>query len=172
MIHQDISPELLVFKDDGEFPNSRLPLLIFKEVFAAGPVTPGHIEKVFHQNNWVNSWRNGLYTFHHYHSTAHEVLGVFSGWVKALLGGPDGDILTAKSGDVIVVPAGVAHRNVEQSPDFKVVGAYPKGQFPDMQYGKLGERPGVDENIRQVDLPMSDPVYGKTGPLIKAWHTE
>jgi uncharacterized protein YjlB len=84
----------------------------------------------------------------------------------------DGKIVTVKAGDVIVIPAGVAHKNIDQSPDFKVVGAYPTGQTPDMKYGKLGERPMTDGNIRKVPLPTNDPVFGKTRQLIQHWSGE
>ena len=78
-------------------------------------------------------------------------------------------MVTAHSGDVIIIPAGVAHKNIDQSPDFKVVGAYPKGQTWDMNYGKSDERPLADERIKKVPLPMHDPVFGKTGPLMRLW---
>ena len=156
--------------DDGTYPNNDLPLVLLKQAIqSTGPISSSTIENVFHENNWVNSWRNGLYSFHHYHSTAHEVLGIYSGWVKAQLGGPGGKIVTVEVGDVVIIPAGVAHKNIDQSPDFKVVGAYPTGQIPDMKYGKPGERPGADQNIQNVDLPEYDPVYGKTGPLMELW---
>ena len=162
-----------IVQDDGTFPNSPLPLLFYQQSFAASPtVDPTEIKKVFHSNNWMNSWRNGLYPFHHYHSTAHETLGIYSGWVEAQLGGPNGETVKAMAGDVIIVPAGVAHKNVDQSPDFKVVGAYPKGQIPDMKYGKSGERPIPDENIKIVAVPECDPVYGKDGVLMKHWSIE
>jgi uncharacterized protein YjlB len=164
------SIESLIFQDDGTFPNNPLPLVVLKHAFTSKlDVDPTVIEKAFYKNNWVNSWRNGLYSLHHYHSTAHEALGIYSGWVKAQFGGPDGEILTAKAGNVIIIPAGVAHKNIDQSPDFKVVGAYPAGQIPDMKYGKPGERPMTDENITNVGLPENDPVSGVKGPLIDSW---
>ena len=159
-----------VFQDDGTYPNNVLPLVLLKEAIqSTGDIEPSTVEKIFHENNWVNSWRNGLYPFHHYHSTAHEALGIYSGWVKAQLGGPGGKIVTVKVGDVVIIPAGVAHKNIDQSADFKVVGAYPVGQIPDMKYGKSGERPSVDQVIQKVGLPEFDPVYGNTGPLMKLW---
>ncbi len=159
-----------VFHDDGTYPNNILPLVLLKQaVHPSDEIDPSTIEKVFHENNWVNSWRNGLYPYHHYHSTAHEALGIYSGWVKAQLGGPDGKIVTVEAGDVVIIPAGVAHKNIDQSQDFKVVGAYPVGQIPDMKDGKPGERPKADQNIQNVSLPEYDPVYGKTGPLMELW---
>nr|WP_320013529.1 hypothetical protein [uncultured Desulfobacter sp.] len=159
-----------VFKDDGTYPNNILPLVFLKQAIqSTGPISPFTIENVFHENKWVNCWRNGLFAFHHYHSTAHEALGIYCGWVTAQLGGPDGKIVTIEAGDVVVIPAGVAHKNIDQSPDFRVVGAYPTGQVPDMKYGKPGERPTADQNIQSIDLPEYDPVYGKTGPLMELW---
>jgi uncharacterized protein YjlB len=89
--------------------------------------------------------------------------------VKAQLGGPGGEVISARAGDVIIIPAGVSHKNLDQSPDFSVVGAYPRGQVWDMMYGKPGERPRADEAIRRVPLPAADPVFGKNGPLTQQW---
>ena len=164
--------ESFIFGDDGVFPNNaNLALIRLNQVFDAKPeVHPATIEKTFRTNGWENSWRNGLYTFHHYHSTAHEALGIYRGRVKAQFGGPEGKVITARAGDVIIVPAGVSHKNVDQSPDFRVVGAYPRGQMWDMNYGKTAERPGADENIKNVPLPATDPVFGKAGLLMRLWN--
>lgn len=160
-----------VFEDDGIYPNNaRLPLIVLQQVFkTASDINPETIETVFDKNGWDSAWRNGLYAFHHYHSSAHEALGIYTGWVKAQLGGPGGETLTARAGDVIIIPAGVSHKNLDQSPDFSVVGAYPRGQSWDMLYGKPGERPRADEAIRKVPLPNADPVFGQNGPLMKQW---
>src|SRR5262245_63617582 len=115
---------------------------------------------MFEANGWFSSWRNGLFSVHHYHSTAHEVLGVYQGRVTARLGGERGAPITLVAGDVVVIPAGVAHKNDGASADFRVVGAYPAGTSPDMQYGKPGERPGTDRAIARIGLPAGDPVGG------------
>ena len=167
----DLQYQSFVFEDDGTYPNNtRLPLIVLLRVFEAAPaVNPETIETVFGENGWDSAWRNGLFAFHHYHSSAHEALGIYSGWVRAQLGGPGGKTLTARAGDVIIIPAGVSHKNLDQSPDFSVVGAYPRGQVWDMLYGKPGERPRADEAIRKVPLPTADPVFGKKGPLMYQW---
>jgi uncharacterized protein YjlB len=165
-------PEIIsrLFKDDGRFPNNgNLPLVIFKSVLGADTVSPEQFEKTFTENGWPAAWRNGLFDAHHYHSSAHEVLGVYSGWVQGCFGGPEGEIFEAQAGDVIIIPAGVSHCNKGQSPDFKVVGGYPAGQSWDMKYGAPDDRPGADHNIRSVTTPDSDPFFGSDGPLINLW---
>src|SRR5438093_5666036 len=70
-------------QDDGTFPNSRLPLLIYREAVLMPEHDPAAVfEQLFAANGWVGFWRNGIYSYHHYHSTAHEVLGVYSGSAK------------------------------------------------------------------------------------------
>jgi uncharacterized protein YjlB len=157
-------------KDDGTFPNSKLPLLFYRDAVLMPEHDPAAVfEQLFAANGWHGSWRNGIYSYHHYHSTAHEVLGVFRGSAKVQLGGERGVVHEINAGDVIVIPAGVAHMNLGASSDFGVVGAYPSGQDWDMNYGKAGERPRADRNIERVALPQSDPVYGKSGPLMDKW---
>jgi uncharacterized protein YjlB len=156
-------PEAHVFADDGVFPNSRLPVLIYRGVLATPEAAA--FERMFDANGWSPAWRNGLFSVHHYHSTAHEVLGIYGGRVTARLGGPKGKSVTLVAGDVVVIPAGVAHKNDGASADFHVVGAYPAGTAPDMQYGKPGERPGSDRDIARVGLPAADPVRGAAGVL-------
>lgn len=175
MVDKDVNDQAEVFShligEKDPFPNNdHLPLLVCKRAFSfQGKLNPGVIEKAFAKNGWEGSWRNGLYPFHHYHSTAHEVLGVYSGSVRVQFGGEEGLMIVAEAGDVLVLPAGLAHKNIWSSHDFRVVGAYPKGTSWDMNYGKEGERPGADENIARVPLPENDPVYGADAKLLKHW---
>lgn len=163
------NPSALLLPDDGTFPNSRFPALVYARVLGEQTRLADRFEELFAKHGWTGSWRNGLYQFHHYHSTAHEVLGVSSGSVRVRLGGRKGHLVTLNAGDVAIVPAGVAHKNEGQSSDFRVVGAYPRGTSPDMQYGKDGERPRTDGNIASVPMPMADPVSGREGALRRLW---
>ena len=158
------------FEDDGVFPNGRYPALIYRGALDGADLARG-FETLFARNGWTNAWRDGLFTFHHYHSTAHEVLGIYSGSVRIALGGPGrgGRLVELRAGDVVVVPAGLAHKNDRQSRDFATVGAYPRGTSYDMNYGKPGERPGADRNIERVPLPTIDPVEGARGSLPNLW---
>ncbi|WP_276503332.1 cupin [Terrimonas pollutisoli] len=163
------SPETFYFKDDGEIPNSRYPMLLYRDAFSQrGDDGATWLEQKFLSNNWSNSWRNGIFSFHHYHSITHEVLGIYRGSAIVHMGGEKGKKLTIKAGDVIVIPAGVGHKNLE-SDNLGVVGAYPNGIMWDMNYGKPAERPKADENIAAVPIPLQDPLFGSKDGLIKIW---
>jgi len=156
----------IVLADDGTFPNNRQPLLFYT---GAEPADPAAIESLFDRNGWPGAWRNGVYPYHHYHSTAHEALGVYGGSAAIQFGGPGGATREVRAGDVVVIPAGVAHRCLEASPDFRVVGAYPRGQRWDMCYGRPGERPEADRRIAALSDPEADPVQGAGGALGRLW---
>ncbi len=110
-----------------------------------------------------------MFTFHHYHSTAHEVLGVARGSARVMFGGPSGEAFDVEAGDVVVIPAGVGHCRLSSSGDFLVVGAYPPGQSWDLLRGDPGERPQADQNIARVPMPRTDPVEGEGGALVRLW---
>ncbi len=156
-------------RDDGVFPNSSLAVLHYVGVLQLPPHNPGIAEVVFAHRGWTNSWRNGIYNYHHYHSTSHEVIGIYAGMCGVLLGGDSGVQLRLAVGDVLIIPAGVAHKCISGSEDFKCVGAYPDGRDFDINTGKQGERPGTDKRIAALPLPEQDPVYGKEGLLLQLW---
>lgn len=154
------------FKDDGSIPNNRLPLVYFSQCM---PDDASEIRQTLNSNNWGGIWVNGIYDYHHYHSTAHEFIGVLQGSATLQLGGENGATVDVKKGDVIIIPAGVGHRLVQADAKFKVIAAYPDGQKWDLRKGDPDDRPEVLENIRNVPLPTSDPLHGETGPLLQFW---
>ena len=165
-----IAPREYYFKDDGSIPNNKYPLLIYNSVFSqTGESAAKMLEDKFAALSWTNSWRWGVYPFHHYHSNTHEVLGVFIGNALLHMGGEQGEKIEVKAGDVIVIPAGVGHKCISHSENFTVVGAYPNGLSPDLNRGEKGERPKTDQNIAAVPLPKTDPVTGKNGGLLDRW---
>jgi uncharacterized protein YjlB len=165
-----IEPATFLFEDDGSIPsNPKLPLLFYTGAFDADAVSPELIEDTFHANEWDNGWRASVFPFPHYHAEAHEALGCFIGSATLRLGGTKGIEQNVQPGDVVVIPAGVGHENLESTSDFTMVGAYPPGQSPDLQRGEPSERPWALESMAKVPLPIADPIYGKDGPLMKVW---
>ena len=97
------------FDDDGVVPNNpRLPLVVYRGVLESGSGAAAACETLFASNGWSGGWRGGVYPYHHYHSTAHEALGMVAGSAKVRLGGDSGTVIDLYAGDVVVIPAGVA----------------------------------------------------------------
>ena len=150
--------------------NARLPVVVYRRALAPGAHDLARaFNERFEANGWPVQWLDGVFDYHHFHSTAHEVLGVFAGTASVRLGGEHGITRKINAGDVVILPAGVAHKNLGASSDFGVVGAYPAGQEWDMNYGQADELPIAKQNIARVALPSGDPVYGPGGPLLERW---
>lgn len=160
-----------IIPENGVWPNNeKLPLIVYKGVLDISD-NGRTVVKTMSANGWGNIWRGGLYDYHHYHSQAHEALGVYSGSATVQFGGEGGIKLEVTAGDMVIIPAGVAHRLIT-SDNFAVAGAYPPGQYPDMKYGDLNERPKADHDISRVAAPKTDPAFGTGGSLLKLWHVE
>ncbi len=160
--------ETHTFDDDGSIPNSRLPVLVYHGALDADAGAAAY-EKRFADHGWLGTWRDGIFPFHHFHSTAHEVLGIATGSAEVMLGGPRGRRFTLQAGDVAVLPAGTGHCNAGSSDELLVVGAYPNGMDWDVRRGDPAEHDAVVANIERVPLPDQDPVRGENGPLVELW---
>ena len=160
-----IQVEPIQLVDDGRFLNSPHPALVYRGVLPTSrPQLAAEFEALFARNGWPPAWRAGLFEVHHYHASAHEVLGIFAGWVHARLGGEGGERVTLRAGDAVLIPAGVAHRNEGQSSDFRAVGAYPRGMQVDMRYGSAEERRVDERRLAALPPPATDPVFGREPP--------
>jgi uncharacterized protein YjlB len=120
-------------------------------------------------NGWLSDWRDGIFSFHHFHSITHEALGVVDGTATVMLGGPSGESFEIEQGDVLVLPAGTGHCNQGSSSDLLVIGAYPNGMPWDLRRGDPAEHDEVIASIRAVPPPDADPVEGERGPLTELW---
>jgi len=163
--------ETHMFEDDGRIPNNpELPLLVYPGALAGADDLDARFRELLEENGWGGAWRDGVFPYHHYHSTSHEVLAVVGGGASLTFGGGAGVTLEMEAGDVMVIPAGVGHKNEGSGAGFSVIGAYPRGQESyDLRTGEPDERPEVLENIRNVPLPERDPVFGEEGPLLEHW---
>jgi uncharacterized protein YjlB len=131
------------------------PVLIYR---GAGVGDAGEARALLGSHGWGGSWVDGVFEFHHFHSTSHEVLAVVEGSATLELGGPQGEAFEVAAGDVLVLPAGTGHRRREARGGFTVVGAYPAGQE---DYDLLREADdAARERIAALGAPDEDPVGG------------
>jgi uncharacterized protein YjlB len=155
--------EQLTSRPAGMLPNSRFPLLIHRGGIPGGGEDA--VRERFRSNGWHNNWRYpGIYTYHHFHSTTHECLGVATGWMEVVLFGQDGTRVRVEAGDVFVMPAGVSHCMVGQSDDIMMVGGYPDGRdWDNIQQEHITEetRRAAAKRIMMLPIPALDPVTGQ-----------
>ena len=123
----EMEPEQLRFEPNSGIPNHpSLPVLLYRS--ALEDASPNAWKKRFRENGWAGIWCWSVFDYHHFHPDAHEALGVASGSADLRLGGPAGETVHVKAGDLVVLPAGTGHKKEAATNDFQVVGAYPPGQ--------------------------------------------
>jgi uncharacterized protein YjlB len=147
--------------------NPTFPVLIYHDVDAAAEGADA-ARALFAEHGWGGSWVDGVFDFHHFHSTSHEALAVVAGRATLELGGPHGEAFDVAAGDVLVLPAGTGHRRATAWDGFTVVGAYPAGQEDyDLLRGESdAEVEAARERIAALPAPPDDPVGG---PGIGEW---
>jgi uncharacterized protein YjlB len=167
-----VKPKTFMFKDDGAIPNNPdLPAVVYPQALRLdrAPDPAAVFEELFAANQWGDSWRNGIYDYVHYHSSIHEALGIARGQARVRLGGDQGEEIDVAAGDVLVLPAGTGHQCLMASTDFLVVGAYPPAGRYDVCRGSSAEHAKALKSIPQTPPPATDPLHGKTGPLMRLW---
>jgi uncharacterized protein YjlB len=153
-------------------PNTSIqnkPLMIYHNAFqeASASKIESHLSSV---DVVTPQWRYTMYSDTHFHSTTHEVLCIASGSAKCCFGGEENEGRiepVLEKGDVVIVPAGVGHRLLEDYGGFQMVGSYPKGKNWDMCYGRSGEEEKV-KGIKSLRWFERDPIYGDEGPTLDA----
>jgi uncharacterized protein YjlB len=146
-----------------DVPNNSLPVLLYRGVLAADATDKSKLfRERFKRNGWAGVWTDTVYDYTHFHSNAHEVLGVAEGKVSIRLGGESGSLFRLRAGDMLILPAGVGHRREGDDEGLKVIGAYPRGQSH-YNIKRKGRR------VPKVALPLTDPFYGEDGPVQRAW---
>ena len=163
--------ETFLFGDDGEIPNNpRWPMIVYHDAIEPAAGDPAvAFEELFQRNGWGGGWRNGIFPFPHYHSNAHEVLGIARGTARVRFGGTAGKVLDVKAGDAVLLPAGTGHQRLSASPDLLVIGAYPGGQHADLLREGAEDKDGIRRRVAAVEKPDADPVGGPEGPVKGLW---
>jgi uncharacterized protein YjlB len=138
----------------------RFPVLLYR---AVEPVTDAAAARaLFAEHGWGGAWVDGIFPFHHFHSTSHEALAVVAGRATVELGGPQGRAFEVSAGDVLVLPAGTGHRRASDRDGFTVVGAYPAGQedYDLLRGDDPAEVEAARERVATLPAPPDDPVGG------------
>lgn len=156
----------------GGIPNNRLPVLRVTGVRQAqGEPGADWLQRQFEGNDWGNCWRWRVYSYPHFHSNTHEVLGCYRGHARLQLGGPEGPELEMGAGELLLLPAGTGHCALAHSADFAVVGGYPQGREPDLWRGHEAE-----EELEQarrcsetVPIPLRGPIGGGEVDILGSW---
>ena len=71
--------------------------IVYRGALETGGDAGASCVALFDRNGWTGAWKNGVYARHHYHRSAHEVLGVAAGWVRVRLGGEDGQTVELRA---------------------------------------------------------------------------
>jgi len=127
------------------------------------------VRALMQHNGWGGTWTSIVFDYHHFHPDAFEALAVASGAATLMLGGPQGETVEVRAGDVIILPPGFGHRRLAMRDGFRICGAYPPGQE---NYTVISGPSGYDDamlrQIAAVAKPRTDPVWGVDGALLEA----
>ena len=149
----------IFMKDDGTFPNNEhYPTLIYKHAFH-GSESEGR-RLIVNKNEWTEPWVWGIFSYHHYHTKAWELLLCVCGSASIQLGGDDGPTVKIDKGDLVLIPPGVAHKQLEEGGGFSLLGSYPTFRF-DGRIDTFRGKPTDEERKRIQDcyVPKTDPMF-------------
>jgi uncharacterized protein YjlB len=160
---------LQTFEADGGIPNSRLPLVFWRDRLPAEARSGTAATALFRRNGWRGTWVYTVFPFWHFHTRGHEALACVSGRARIGFGGDRGIKVDVEIGDVCVIPAGVGHRRFDSSPDFQMAGGYPPGQEGDiLKPGDLDDAT-IAREIAELALSETDPVSGRGDGVAAIW---
>lgn len=79
---------------------------------------------------------------------------------------PDRVEVEVEKGDVMIVPAGVAHAMLEDKGGFSMIGSYPV-DADQWDHCTGSEGRAAEERIKKLKWFERDPVYGDEGPTLR-----
>ena len=162
----DHSFSRVYLESDGTFPNNpRFPVVVYRDVFCEA--RDGDGAELLVRNGWTRPWAWGVFTYHHYHSTAWEALLCVRGSADVQFGGPSGPVLQPAKGDLVLVPPGVAHKQLADRDGFTLLGAYPSHdgcRTPSADTVRGAPTAAQARNIAACATPVLDPRWGGSTP--------
>ena len=166
-------------KDDGTFPNNEeYSTLLYKAAFMpsnqAGAAAANNnnndiIEaegrrRITKDGNWTSPWVWGIFDYHHYHSKAWELLLCIRGSAYVQVGGNEGPTVSVAEGDLMLIPPGMAHKQLDEKNGFSLLGSYPTKGFDDgsSMIDTITGSPTEKERARIAGcyVPERDPICG------------
>jgi uncharacterized protein YjlB len=127
------------------------------------------VRSLMERNGWGGTWTSIVFDYHHFHPDAFEALAVAAGSATLMLGGPQGETVDVRAGDVMILPPGFGHRRLALRDNFQICGAYPPGQeHYTVVRGSSGYDDAMLRQIADVAKPGTDPVWNAGGALLKA----
>uniref|UniRef100_A0A7S1BIQ6 Cupin type-2 domain-containing protein n=1 Tax=Corethron hystrix TaxID=216773 RepID=A0A7S1BIQ6_9STRA len=152
----------LFMKSDGTFPNNpNHPLLIFRGTSNfTGKEDEGR--RALQKAGWTAPWKWIVFPYHHYHSSAWEILMCVRGSGLLQLGGEAGPEISVEVGDIILIPPGFVHKQLSSFGGFSILGSYPSVKGKNVKIDEI-RGPATQtqlENILRCESPKNEPVTG------------
>jgi uncharacterized protein YjlB len=150
--------------DDGTFPNNdKYPVLIYQDAYHGS--SKEATKCMERDREWTSPWTWGIFSYHHYHSTAWELLVCIRGTASVRMGGPSGPTLSIRRGDLILIPPGISHQQIQDEDGFALLGSYPLKDCSASWTGSVDTLNGPPtkiqrDNIRACPVPGKDPIFG------------
>mmetsp|Transcript_26849 Transcript_26849/g.53618 ORF Transcript_26849/g.53618 Transcript_26849/m.53618 type:complete len:227 (-) Transcript_26849:62-742(-) len=147
---------------DGTFPNNPdHPLLLFR---GSSKFTGDEKEcrRTLRKAGWTAPWKWIVFPYHHYHSSAWELLLCVQGAAVLKLGGETGPEVKIGVGDIMLIPPGFVHKQLASSDGFSVLGSYPSVIGKDVEVDELRGTATEEqlENILSCCAPEVEPITG------------
>ncbi|CAM1508391.1 Fc.00g052390.m01.CDS01 [Cosmosporella sp. VM-42] len=169
-------PETYDFFQTEFVPNNKLPVLVYRSVLPQ-PHNEETATEFVQGNGWLKGGTWGAIPRHHFHPNTHECYAVFRGSSTLLIGvGPlenqsKGTAIRMDAGDVIILPAGVAHCSKDFQDDYRYIGAYPEGapKWRNEFCRDQEQCQTLRAEAEAVPVPDWDPVGGHEGHLHRLW---
>lgn len=159
-LNNNIQGYRLFMNSDGVFPNNpEHPAILLKSVFH-GSQQEGE-QAIIEGGQWTHPWAWGIFPYHHYHSTAWELLLCVKGQADVQLGGESGPHVSVEKGDLVLIPPGFAHKQLRSTGGFTLLGAYPTlGCAGPVDILRGAPNKIQKDNIASCVPPKTDPVLG------------